>query len=245
MNSTTLLKVGELARRTGLTVRTLHHFDQIGLLTPAIRTEAGHRLYNEANVERLQQITTLRALGLGLDAIRRCLSNPEVTVRRLVQIQLKRLVDQSEQLRLLTARLGQLDQRLDGVEPVSVDELLDLIREITMFEKYYTPEQLEQLKTRAEEVGETRIKEVEAEWPLLMERVQSAMDRGVPASDPEAKVLARQWMSLVQEFTGGDPGISASLKNLWQSESQVHGIETNSMRPMMDYVNQSLQDDGN
>jgi DNA-binding transcriptional MerR regulator len=47
------MKVGELARRTGLTVRTLHHYDEIGLLSPSARTESGHRLYGQADVLRL------------------------------------------------------------------------------------------------------------------------------------------------------------------------------------------------
>ncbi len=54
------LKVGELARRTGLTVRTLHHYDEIGLLKPSLHTESGHRLYTADDVARLQQVLSLR-----------------------------------------------------------------------------------------------------------------------------------------------------------------------------------------
>jgi DNA-binding transcriptional MerR regulator len=57
------LKVGELARRTGLTVRTLHHYDEIGLLNPSLHTEAGYRLYTAGDVARLQQVLSLRQLG--------------------------------------------------------------------------------------------------------------------------------------------------------------------------------------
>jgi len=61
-----LLKVGELAKRTGLTVRTLHHYDAIGLLKPSARSEADYRLYNQADVGRLHAIQALRHLGLSL-----------------------------------------------------------------------------------------------------------------------------------------------------------------------------------
>ena len=58
------LKVGDLARRTGLTVRTLHHYDLIGLLKPSLHTESGHRLYTGRDVGRLQQVLSrLRPLG--------------------------------------------------------------------------------------------------------------------------------------------------------------------------------------
>ena len=64
-----LLKVGELARRTGLTVRTLHHYDEIGLLNPTGRSDGGYRLYGEADVQRLHSIQALRHLGLALNDI--------------------------------------------------------------------------------------------------------------------------------------------------------------------------------
>ena len=64
--SETWLKVGELARRTGLTVRTLHHWDELGLLQPGDRTDSGHRLYGEEQVVRLQHIVTLRTLGFAV-----------------------------------------------------------------------------------------------------------------------------------------------------------------------------------
>jgi len=62
-------KVGELAEATGLTVRALHHYDEVGLLVPSERTSAGHRLYDEQDVRRLYRVLALRELGLGLDEI--------------------------------------------------------------------------------------------------------------------------------------------------------------------------------
>ena len=64
------LRIGALARRTGLTVRALHHYDAIGLVRPSASTDAGHRRYTAADVARLQQVVSLRALGLPLDAVR-------------------------------------------------------------------------------------------------------------------------------------------------------------------------------
>lgn len=62
-------KVGQLARLTGLTVRTLHHYDQVGLLCPSARTPSGHRLYDDQDVRRLYRIVALRELGLPLEVI--------------------------------------------------------------------------------------------------------------------------------------------------------------------------------
>ena len=75
-------KIGELARRTGLTVRTLHHYDEIGLLSPAQRSDGGHRVYDEADVQRLYRIVSLRSLGFPLDAIAQALDSQALRPRR-------------------------------------------------------------------------------------------------------------------------------------------------------------------
>ncbi|MEP7384533.1 MAG: MerR family transcriptional regulator, partial [Gemmatimonadota bacterium] len=75
-------KVGELARRTGLTVRALHHYDAIGLLIPSGRTPSGHRLYERDDVERLQQIQSLRLMGFPLDEVKRLLAGRGLSPRR-------------------------------------------------------------------------------------------------------------------------------------------------------------------
>src|SRR6476620_5588997 len=61
--------VGDLARLTGVTVRALHHYDEIGLVRPSERTAAGYRLYTDADVYRLQQVLLFRELGMPLDEI--------------------------------------------------------------------------------------------------------------------------------------------------------------------------------
>ena len=62
------------------------------------------------------------------------------------------------------------------------------------------------------------------------------MDRGTDPADPRVQALARRSMALVQEFTGGDPGIAKSLSAMWQQEETIHGMETAPMREMMAYI---------
>lgn len=73
----TTWKIGELASQSGITVRTLHHYHQIGLLVPSEFTEAGHRLYTEFDVSKLQQILVLKQLGLSLDVIYNFIGNTD------------------------------------------------------------------------------------------------------------------------------------------------------------------------
>lgn len=233
-------KVGDLARRTGLSVRTLHWYDEIGLLTPSWHTEAGHRLYTAADVVRLQQIITLRQLGFALDEVRACLESADFSPVSLIETHMARLREQIELQRRLCERLEAIAACLRAAEAVSVVDLLQTIEEMNMFEKYYTPEQLEQLKARKEQVGEERIRQVEAEWPKLQAEVQAEMEKGTDPASEAVQALARRWMALVNEFTGGDPGIAQSLKNMYQQEQTIHGMDVGAMRPMMEYINKAI-----
>jgi DNA-binding transcriptional MerR regulator len=229
-------KVGELAKQTGMTVRTLHHYDEIGLLTPSHRTAAGHRLYAEGDVARLQQIASLRSLGFPLDEIRDVLNQERLSPLDIVRMHADRMRQQVRSQQRLVERLDALAAGLDGAQDVSAEQLIATIEEINMFDKYYSPEQMDYLAQRREEVGEARITEVEAEWPRLMAAVQAEMDRGTDPCDPRVQELAGRWKGLVEEFTGGNAGIRQSLSNLYQNEDNVRGMDMAAMRPMMEYV---------
>src|SRR5215831_372237 len=97
------MKVGDLAKRTGLSVRTLHYYDEIGLLQPRDVTSSGHRVYGADELARLQRIKSLRQLGFSLDEIRACLDTPEFSAHRVIELHIKRLREQiGEQERLVT-----------------------------------------------------------------------------------------------------------------------------------------------
>ncbi|MEY2934451.1 MAG: hypothetical protein RL033_5200 [Pseudomonadota bacterium] len=98
--------VKQVGLLTGLSVRTLHHYDELGLLVPSQRSNAGYRLYDDSDLLRLQQILIQRELGLPLEEIRRCLDDPAFDHRQA-------LLGQREQLR---ARAQQTARRLQAVE---------------------------------------------------------------------------------------------------------------------------------
>lgn len=83
-----LIQVGELAKRAGITVRTLHHYEQTGLLLPSARSAAGYRLYNLADVQRLHMIQTLAKAGLELAEIRDFLKQRSLSLARLLDGQI-------------------------------------------------------------------------------------------------------------------------------------------------------------
>ena len=156
--SSEAMKIGDLARRTGLTVRTLHHYDAIGLLKPSLHTEAGYRLYTARDIARLQQVLSLRQLGFSLEEIRDCLDRPGFSALEIIELHLARLRAQIEAQKKLCERLQTLAAHLHAAGAVSADELLTTIEEMAMLdeltEKYFTPEQLQQMKARRDEVGQ-------------------------------------------------------------------------------------------
>ena len=205
-------KIGELARRTGLTVRTLHHYDEIGLLSPAQRSDGGHRVYDEADVQRLYRIVSLRSLGFPLDAIAQALDSQAFDPKAAVDDHLRRLEAQIAQEQQLLDKLRTLRQRLDA------DDFLTTIEEITMRERYYTPEQLDQLERRRRQLGEDAIKDVEREWSEIFATLKQEMDRGTDPADPRLRPIGERSRELMVMFTGGDPGIEASLKRMYETE---------------------------
>lgn len=219
-----LWKVGELAEKTAVSVRTLHYYDQIGLLTPSERTASGHRLYNAADIARLQQIRSLQQLGFSLAEVRDFLARPDYRPRGVLDMQIRRLDEQIELQQNLRTRLERIAGRLDASTTIEVDEFFQIIKEIDMieqFEKYYTKEQLDYLAKRREIVGEDRIREAEQEWPELIRAVREEMAKGTDPASETMQELARRWQSLIDEFTGGDPGIVAALRNMYRQEPNI------------------------
>ncbi len=236
--------MGELARRTGLSVQALRYYDEIGLLSPSRRTEGGHRLYAAGDVVRLQRVKSLRALGFTLREVREYLDVSDAPLELVIQLHLARLKERIELQRRLCDRLEKVAARLRSGEKVSSERFVETIMEVInmseRLEKYYTPEQLEYLEVRRREVGEERIRVAEAEWAELMQRVRAEMEAGTNPSDERVQALAGRWMRLIGEFTGGDPGIARSLGNMWQQEENIHGIDTGEAREMGEYVSRAL-----
>jgi len=236
-------KVGELAKRTGVSVRALHHYDEIGLLSPSLRSESGYRLYAEADVIRLQQIRSLRSLGFSLDESRVFLQRPDVTPDRVLRLHIDHLKEQIEMQQSLCDRLERVAQRWRSDEKVPTEEFLHIIEVTNMFDKYFTPEQMEEIKQRGEVVGQARIQEVEAEWPQLIALVKAEIDKGTDPADERVQELARRWTGLVQEFTGGNPGITESVGRMYKEETtmQVPGMDMSAMRQAMEYIGKAMQ----
>ncbi len=212
------MKVGQLAKATGLTVRTLHYYEEIGLLRPARRSEKGYRLYERPQIERLQQIVSLQHLGFPLEEIRMLLDESGYTLSRVLALHTARLQEQIHHQQQLLTRLQSIQSTLKDTNRVSVEELLETIKVTTMHEKYYTPEQLETLKKRGEAMGTEGMQKAQSDWTELNNAFRSAMENGTDPGDAEVQALVSRMKEMIHAFTGGDAGIARSLGNMYKEE---------------------------
>jgi hypothetical protein len=105
----------------------------------------------------------------------------------------------------------------DGTH-VTDEDLLENMEKMAMIEKHFTPEQLEELKKREEELGPDAIQEAQGAWPLLIAAVKEEMEKGTDPASEAVQALAKRWTGLIQAFSGGNAGIEASLGGMYKAE---------------------------
>ena len=216
--SSRALRVGELARRCGISVRALHHYDEIGLLRPTFRTESGHRLYGAEELRRLQRILSLRQLGFSLDDVQSLLEQPGFALRDVIERHRADLEARIAREQRLVQRLEEIAERLESCQELTLDELMRSVEETTMLSRYYSEEQLEELADRREEIGDARIREVENQWQEIFARLEVERSKGTDPAAPEVQAIAREAQALIAEFTGGDAGVTQSLATMYRKE---------------------------
>jgi DNA-binding transcriptional MerR regulator/ubiquinone/menaquinone biosynthesis C-methylase UbiE len=118
-------QIGDLAKQTGLSVRALRHYDELGLLRPSERSDAGYRLYAEADVRRLYRIVALRQLDFPLEEIASLLEEGEPDLAETARRHLERVERDLESQKRLRERLAPMVEALDRSEEPSVDEFID------------------------------------------------------------------------------------------------------------------------
>ena len=207
---TSQMKIGELARQTGLSIRTLHYYDQVGLLSPSQRTKAGHRLYSERDIIRLQQIVSLRQLGFTLSEIRDCLDSPDYALPQVIDLHLARLREQMALSRTLVQRLSEIATDLKTTKSVAVENLMEAMETISMSEQYFTPQQ--------QAVLADRFQEHQTEWQEMLSLARSEMTQGSDLKGIKVKALADYWQGIMNSLICGDEQIYESFAKIYQQE---------------------------
>jgi len=236
----TLYTVSQIARRTGITVRALHHYEAKGLIEPSRRSDAGYRLYGTDELKRLQHIVSLKALGFSLSEIRACLDADTPSLAEALARQVDRLRDDIVRRHELLSRLERVAQRAANGEAIDADTLLSSIEASTIMEKYLTPEQMQSIQRRGEVLGPERIRAVEQEWPDVIAGMKAAMHLAKDPASEEVQALAQRWRALVREFTGGDAGIQKSLNTMFGAEPDAMRARTGIDPDLVAYASKAI-----
>ncbi|GAA1929985.1 MerR family transcriptional regulator [Streptomyces sodiiphilus] len=200
--------VGRVAALAGVTVRTLHHYDAIGLLRPGGRSPAGHRRYTDADLDRLQQILSYRELGFPLEEIAVLLDDPEA--------------DPVEHLRrqheLLTARIGRLREMADAVEyamearkmgiRLTPEERFEVFGDAHDWQEYDreaerrwgTTEAWEQSRRRAAALGKEDWRRIKEESDGLHRRLAGLLAAGEAPDGEAAMELAEEQRRQISRY---------------------------------------------
>ncbi|WCK55657.1 MerR family transcriptional regulator [Aneurinibacillus sp. Ricciae_BoGa-3] len=220
---TQFYQTGEFAQKAGVTVRTLRYYDQAGLLVPSHYTEAGHRLYSQEDFVLLQQILTLKFIGLSLEQIRIIFQEEDFDVAAALKMQREVIEEKKRQLELVIKAINEAEDSVrhelksNKEKFIKIIEVIQMEKNIDWIKRYYSEEQLEALAKR--EYSPEQQKADTKRWQDLIEEVKQAVNSD-PAS-PQAQDLAVRWLALIEEFTQGDPGLLASLQNMYADREQM------------------------
>jgi DNA-binding transcriptional MerR regulator len=215
--------VGELARRTAVTVRTLHHYESLGLLAPSARTQAGHRRYGAADVIRLRRIVTLRELGVPLREIASLLDAASGGLLDALRAHRRTLIDRRAEIDAAIERIDALERNVREHDEPTRGELESLMETIAMEKnvecgrRYLTEvrgmtaaEADEQMRATPPEAAEGQRK-----WGALIADVENAIAEGVEPTSARGAELFERWQALIAGFTGGDPAKLAEIRTFY------------------------------
>ena len=213
------LKIGDLARRTGLTVRALRHYDAIGLLKPSARADNGYRLYGRDDIARLYRIQALRRLDVSLAHIATLLDRDGEGLGALVDRQLDALEREIRQATALRGVLAGLQAQLRSSAEPSVDQWLMALESMVVGAKYFSGEELAKWKAHDGAAADARRREKAG----LTAALQALVQAGASPDSAEARALASRWIGLLLEEAGGD---EAMLMNLYAMHWNEPGLQS-------------------
>lgn len=233
---------GQFARKAEVSIRTLRYYDKEGLLAPSQYTESGYRLYTDEDLLNLQQILALKFLGFSL-----------YEIKALLRIGPRSLGDVlAQQKAMMAAKRAQLDGIIQAIDETQKlmkdgecdwDSLVKVIQAIQMEQnrdwvnKYFTPEQLEEMKKLSEqsyseearqkltsrmgEWTEADQQRASAQWAEVTQGIIRLSAANADPASPEAQQVAKLYSDLIAGFTEGDPEIAKGLNKYWQNHEAL------------------------
>jgi len=201
--------VGAVAALTGVSVRTLHHYDHIGLVVPSVRTQAGYRGYTDADIERLHLVLVYRSVGMPLDEIRALLDDPNADVVEHLRRQHQLLLEQADRLQHTIKAVEELmNAHRSGIQ-LTAEEQVEIFGTTALTEeaekRWGDTDAWRQSQQRVSRLSKDDWIAIKAEGDALLEALAQAKRDGVkPGSDVTNALAARHRASIERFYDCGD-----------------------------------------
>jgi len=242
-------RVLEFAKLAGVTVRTLHHYDRLGLLKPKQRSSSGYRLYTNRDFGRLEQIVVLKFLGIPLKQIRGLLE-ADSKMPAVLQRQQEVLSEKRRQLDKAIRAIRNAEYAIQSRGEPDWKLFQFIVREIEMEKsqewkaKYFSPDARAKVAERRNLWSPELQARVTKEWEQLYADVEVCLNASEDPASAKAQALAGRWRDLVNQFTGGDPEIQKGLNAMWADREnwpKKNDIPQSFIRPeLQEYMRKAL-----
>lgn len=219
-----LLSIGDVAKRSGVTIRALRHYENVGLLKPQ-RTEAGQRAYAYRDIARLQHVQMLKRTGLTLRQIQVLLSGSNWAAEDVLKLQRELAVAEVEKA---SAKLAMLEEAIACAaagEPADLSTLCHIIKMgehavseekwQKVWDKFYSAEEQERWAAAKSKLSDATVREHERKWPALLARTEELV--GTDPAAPEAQEIVQEWNAMTQAIYDIDPVLTESAAKLYDN----------------------------
>lgn len=213
--------VGQLAKQCGLSVRSLHHYESIGLLVPSRRSESGYRLYSSGDVQRLHRILAYRQLGASLKDIGQYLGPNAPPLKAVLARQRQAAEQEARRLREVVSLIDRIASSTDSADEDSLTlQLIGLMNAMHSIARHFSPSEQETLKSVRDQLTPAALDNARKELAGLLAGFKAACESGADVHGADVAALARRWKALGAPALA-HPDLRAKTRTLLETSADV------------------------
>ncbi len=239
------MTVGEMAKRMGVTVRTLQYYDKEGLLAPSAESEGGRRLYTDKDLIKLHQILSLKSLGFSLNDIKQriiSLNTPEDVANTLSE-QADDIRKKIEQLQASLSAIEQLKAEVLQMQTVNFKKYADIIVNLQMKNEFYPlikrfdDDTLDHIRSKFDKESGL---DFMGRFNRLCDEIVQLQKENIPPESEKCQQVIKEYWDLIMEFTNGDMSMLPKLMKVGNIDTATNAWEER-QKIVNDYVGPALQ----
>lgn len=239
------MTVGEVAKKMGVTVRTLQYYDKEGLLTPSAESEGGRRLYTDKDLVMLHQIVSLKSLGFSLDDIKYCLISLETPTDVAVALteQANSIREKIEQLTASLTAIEQLKEEVLQIQTVNFKKYADIIVNLQLKNNFYPiikrfdDDTLDHIRSKFDKESGLAFMD---RFNHLSDEIVQLQKENVPPESEKSQQVVKEYWGLIMEFTNGDMSMLPKLMEVGNIDTATNAWEEK-QKIVNDYVSPALE----